>query len=369
MRTTHRLEIKVGLLIVLGVIGAVIMIMVSDKISFERYYRISAYLPDASGLRLGSPVTLSGIGIGNVDAIEPSTDPRGAIRVDLRVRRSISVPRESTLTVSSSGIFGDSFLAFTPTVPASGESMPLDGTAAVVASPGFLGEATEQAKGILRSLSTLMDDKTRDDAKRLVARAADLADHSAKLAEGLEAQNQRLSEVLENLKVITEDLRVASAKSGEVVGRVDSTLATVDVRVASVSDKAEAALQRIGDVAGRADQLLADHRADLGVLIKKVRDVAVHAASIAAAVDSGDGVLGRLVFSKSLAADVDSIAVDLADAAGTVAEEPEALVWGQSRRERDESRAKREREKMRRKFEQDFGGAKRADAPAPAPAP
>ncbi len=62
----------------------------------------------ATALRSRGP----GITIGNVDAIEHSDDPQGAILVRARIKSHQSIPRNATLALSSSGIFGDSFLAF-----------------------------------------------------------------------------------------------------------------------------------------------------------------------------------------------------------------------------------------------------------------
>src|SRR3954469_6139720 len=100
MRPSQRLEIKVGLLIIAGVVALVTMVMMSDKVSFERYYRVAAYMKDAGGLRLKSPVTLSGIGVGHVDHISQATNPRGPIRVDLKILNGIRIPSDAELELA-----------------------------------------------------------------------------------------------------------------------------------------------------------------------------------------------------------------------------------------------------------------------------
>src|SRR5258708_3712649 len=110
--STRRLEFKVGILIVAGLAATVILILVSDRISFERYYKVTAYLDNAGGLRVGSPVTLSGIRVGDVETIATAKDPRGTIRVVMSVGQSHPLPADYTLQISTSGIFGDSFMAF-----------------------------------------------------------------------------------------------------------------------------------------------------------------------------------------------------------------------------------------------------------------
>jgi phospholipid/cholesterol/gamma-HCH transport system substrate-binding protein len=367
MRPTQRLEIKVGLLIIVGILATVIMIMVSDKISFERYYRVTAFMTDAAGLRVGSPVTLSGIAIGHIEHILPATDPRGQIKVQMAVLTTVRIPEGSSLELASSGIFGDSSLAFTAPHEAGQAAMATDGSAEVIGKPGFFDEAASQAKGILRSLSGILDEQTATDAKRLVKNAADLAGNGAELAKNLNQETKALGEVLENLRGVTADLKTTMAnlaqRSDSIAARIDSTLGTIEHRVDSLSDRLDAAIARMGDLAGHADQLLVDHRADLGVLIQKLRDTATHAASITAAIDSGQGVVGQLVFNRDLAKDVNNLAVDLTVAVEMLTDHPSDLVWGQSKKERAEAQQKRERLKMQRAFKEDF------NAPAqPAPA-
>jgi phospholipid/cholesterol/gamma-HCH transport system substrate-binding protein len=358
MRPAQRLEIRVGLLILLGAVATVVMIMVSNKISFEHYYRVTVYMADATGLRIGSPVTLSGVVIGKVSSVRQTDDQRGAILVELGVREAARIPRTSTVEMASSGIFGDSSVAFTAH-GRGGDYIADDGTAEMVAGPGFFEETMAQAKGIMRSLSGLLDDQTRDDAKRLVKNAADLAGESAKLAKGLNDQNARLAEVVDNLRAITSDLKAAVAsfaeRSDSIAERIDSTLGSVQKRVEGVADSADAAIGRIDDLAGHADQILVDHRADIAVLLRKARDAMTHVASITAAIDAGQGVIGQLVFNRDLAKDVNNLAIDLSVAADQLNEHPSNLVWGPSSSERHAADARRQRLKMARAFDLDFG--------------
>jgi hypothetical protein len=125
----------------------------------------------------------------------------------------------------------------------------------------------------------------------------------------------------------------------------------------------------MGDLAGHADQLLVDHRGDLGVLIKKLRDTAMHAANITAAIDSGQGVVGQLIFNRDLARDVNNLAVDLTVAVEMLTDHPSDLVWGQSKKERVEGQQRRERLKMQRAFKEDFNVPAPVAEPVEAPKP
>ena len=61
---TVRFEMRIGLLVIGGMVAIVLMILASDIVSFEGRYRVTAYLQDAAGLKPGSPVSLAGIRVG-----------------------------------------------------------------------------------------------------------------------------------------------------------------------------------------------------------------------------------------------------------------------------------------------------------------
>jgi phospholipid/cholesterol/gamma-HCH transport system substrate-binding protein len=361
MRTPQGLEIRVGLLIILGVVATVVMIMLSDKLSFERYYHISIYLDDAGGLRSGSPVTLSGIAIGNVTTIDISDDPSGQIRADARIRDTVRIPANAILNMSSSGIFGDSFLAFTSPSHGPRSFLALDGSAHVKAMPSFMGIATDEAKGILQNLSGVIDKDTAGNTKLLLAKAASLAEH-------IESQDRRIDALLDNLQIISENLKATTTNinhhSEAIANHLDSTLGTIDQRVQSMTTRADVVIDKLGNVATQANDLLDQHRQDLATLVVNLRTLSSHAANISAAIDSGQGVLGRLVFSHDLAQDVDNIAADLSVAAKMIDEHPSTLVWGQSSKEANEAKSLHQHLLLERNFHQDFG-----DHAAVSPAP
>lgn len=365
MRPSQQLELKVGLLVVSGIVATIVMIMLSDKLSFEHYYRINAFLDDAGGLRMGSPVTLSGITIGNVVDIEQSDDPRGAIRVVARIRDHEHIPRNAALELASSGIFGDSFLAFTKHGPSDGW-LSTDGTAAVIASPGFLVQASEQAKTILHNVSGLLDEATARDMKRLVKNAADLAGDGAQVAHTLAGERQQLGEILQNLQEVSTTLRSVASRGDSITGHLDHTLAVVDARVRILGDRAEATVDRVDALLASVQDAIDQNRRALGQTLGELAQAAGSAAQVLHAVAAGQGVLGRLVTSRDLAADVDRIAVNLTVMAQLLATHPSDVVWGESRATRAAAERQRDQLLMQHRLDQDFGGAGTAAAPAPA---
>src|ERR1035437_5963641 len=72
------------------------------------------YIPDATGLGLGAPVRVDGIGVGKVRsvALSGSTEPNRVVKVTLTVERDrlASIPDDSTAQIASETMIGDQFV-------------------------------------------------------------------------------------------------------------------------------------------------------------------------------------------------------------------------------------------------------------------
>ncbi len=159
------------MLIVAGLIALVVIILLSDRFSLTSYYKVTAYLPDAGGLRKNAPVTLAGVPIGKVDSVATESDQVGyPIRVMMSINKEYRLPETSTLQVATSGIFGDAYLAFSATgAPQEDvDLLPNNDTAVVHATRGFIDAATEKGMALLTSVNDLLNDESRANVKRLL---------------------------------------------------------------------------------------------------------------------------------------------------------------------------------------------------------
>ena len=112
--STGRLEMRVGALVIAGMAVTVLLILISDSISFEGSYRVRVILDDAAGLNPGSPVKLDGLTIGYVEQIAAFQDPlgRGSIRADAIIDNAFTIDAASKLLRKTDGIFGDGHISF-----------------------------------------------------------------------------------------------------------------------------------------------------------------------------------------------------------------------------------------------------------------
>jgi phospholipid/cholesterol/gamma-HCH transport system substrate-binding protein len=373
MATSRWLDIKVGLLIVASVIAVVVMIIVSSEVSFEGRYQIVGHMVNVTGLRSGSAVMLSGIPVGQVAEITSSNDPKGPILVVMQIRKSVRIPKDAALGLVTNMLAGDASLAFTTSANPSGETLPTDGSGEATAVPGFFDEATVQAKAIMKSVSTILDGDTPADAKRLLKKSADLVEHGDELVKKLDDDSKDIAEILANLKQVTSDLRQTTTSLAQhadaITANVDRTLDTVQKRIGAVADKADQDLGNLGDLTKHVDDMLDQSRAPIASLIDHVNTTTAHLATITAAIDQGQGVIGQLMMNKNLAQDVNNVAIDIAIAADELNQHPEQLVLGMSAQERERLRVTRERLKMQRAYSTGFGNVETQDGPGLKSAP
>ncbi len=385
MAAPHGTEIRVGLIVLLGLAAITALVLMSDTVSFERHYRISVYLDDGEGLRQRSPVTFAGLPVGEVVRVEQVADPRGRVLAVAEIKRSRRLPADSVVRRSSSGFFGDAFLAVTGGTDPRAGLLPDDGSAVLVARPGFLAEAGAKATGLLDSVGALLDEPTRRDAQALIARSATLAGEAAALIAELRATQRALGGQAAQLAATAAAIGGQLERSLAAVERValglEATVAGMDRRLSALTTSATAALGDIAvaarvaaSTAQRVDHLIAEARAPLVGAAGAVAGLAARLDAIAARIADGEGVIGQLLGSRQLAGDLNAMAVDAAALAKLLAETPSRLVFDADERTAAAERAARDRRKQERALSQFLGlggasasGALSATAPASRP--
>lgn len=371
MQSTISLEIKVGLLLIAGLIAIVVLVMVSDRVDINERYVVKAYLPNADGLLVGSPVSLAGIRVGNVTDIKPDTTGRNAILVKMEIIASYDIPSSAELTLATAGILGDAYMSFAPT-GALGVPLRKDGKAEVDGSPGMLMKISEQAQVTINSVNALIDEESRSDVKRLLKSSADTMEQSAQLLAGLNARQARLDGILDRVDTL---LDTGAASLQTITKRVDETLLTTSGLMA----EAESSLQTIGprtdstmasveSVVTRIDQAFGDEQHGLPQIMADTSSSLNSLADILGQLKDGRGVIGQLLRSHSLAQDLNDTAIDLRNAASTIADEPSVLVWGMGEEESAEQKKQRQTLRDRRAFMEGYAAENETDAAAASPA-
>jgi phospholipid/cholesterol/gamma-HCH transport system substrate-binding protein len=101
-----------GLLFLVGlaVFGGLIL-WINNFRPGESNYQFSVLFPDGNGVAVGAPVRLRGVRIGQVVNVAPAVDQ---VKLTLLVERDILIPTQSKITVSQSGLIGETFIDIVP---------------------------------------------------------------------------------------------------------------------------------------------------------------------------------------------------------------------------------------------------------------
>ena len=115
--TTRFIEIMVGLFVVLGFLALFMLAMkVSNlsRLTNNEGYEVTAYFENIGGLKVRSPVTVSGVRVGQITNIVYDSD-RYEARVDMRIQSEHDYfPIDTTASIYTAGLLGEQYIALEP---------------------------------------------------------------------------------------------------------------------------------------------------------------------------------------------------------------------------------------------------------------
>jgi phospholipid/cholesterol/gamma-HCH transport system substrate-binding protein len=117
MQNSRALEIGVGLFVAAGLAALFMLAMqvsnLSANISGESYM-VTAAFQNIGGLKVRSPVTVSGVRVGRVEAIDYDTSAYEAV-VHLRIEDKYkSFPDDTSASIFTAGLLGEQYIALQP---------------------------------------------------------------------------------------------------------------------------------------------------------------------------------------------------------------------------------------------------------------
>lgn len=109
-----RLELRVGLFIVTGLVLLVLMIYLFHGFAVRgSVYIINATFPFGGGIQKGTPVMVAGYNVGSVRSVRWDSKDQ-IIRAALQIDSSCKIKEDAVLVVDSKGMLGETYLEFTP---------------------------------------------------------------------------------------------------------------------------------------------------------------------------------------------------------------------------------------------------------------
>lgn len=115
--TTRFIEIMVGFFVVLGLLALFMLAVKVSNLSgltSTKGYEISAYFENVGGLKVRSPVMVSGVRVGQVTGIVYDSD-RYEAHVSMRIGVAHDYfPIDTTASIYTAGLLGEQYIALEP---------------------------------------------------------------------------------------------------------------------------------------------------------------------------------------------------------------------------------------------------------------
>jgi len=286
-----RLEIKVGLFVFIGlVLLAALIIQFSKGASlFQSTYELRLHAANAGGLKAKASVLLAGYEVGSVSDIKLADDTRSVIII-LKIHKQFSIYHDARFAIEQSGFLGDQYVSVIPTK--NEEPYLADKADVNCQEPFNLQEVARSAAGFIQRI-----DET---AKKLDASVTDL-------------RRVVLNEqVLTNFSIALDNVRSISDQARDTVNGLDTLIASNSVRISDATSNFVTFSQQLNQLSGTANGLLATNGTDISTAVKNIETSTEVLKSLVQDIQSGKGLAGAVLQNQQLAANVQTIAANLA---------------------------------------------------------
>ncbi|MES1993418.1 MAG: outer membrane lipid asymmetry maintenance protein MlaD [Pseudomonadota bacterium] len=117
MNQTRLMELVVGLFICLGLAAMFLLtlqVSTQNDIGRNTSYSVTARFDNVGSLRVRAPITLAGVRIGRVTAVDVNPETfQAEVKISLD-RRYDKLPADSSAAIQTAGILGEQYIALQP---------------------------------------------------------------------------------------------------------------------------------------------------------------------------------------------------------------------------------------------------------------
>jgi phospholipid/cholesterol/gamma-HCH transport system substrate-binding protein len=339
-------QLKVGILVIVALVTlTVLILLMSGSVGglFSPKLKLRSYFENAAGLKVGAPVMLEGVAVGEVKSIRLVSDPSRKL-TPVEVVMQISgqyrsgLHRDSKSALNTIGVLGDtvvdinSQLATGPLVQ-NGDELPTTETPSLTdvikASQGTI----EQLNTILAKVNLLADNLVDNkgsiglllNSPDLYNKANDAVTHLQQLLDGVTSGKGSIG------KLVTDDqlynrLNDTTAKLQDIATQIDEGKGSVGKLV-----KDPELYNNANQTIAKLNSLMTDINAGkggLGVVAKdpqfaaQLKDSVAKLDDLLAQIDAGQGSVGKLMKDPSLYNNADQMLVETRGLIKAVRENP-----------------------------------------------
>lgn len=280
-------QLKVGIVILLAIAGILVTIMhLNEGMGlFTQASMFRAYLDDSQGIKVGAPVRMSGVDIGNVKqvAIEPG---KGQVAIHFTINDEMRplLHSDAAVLIRPMGLLGDKYLDLlpgSPTQPPLPDGAILSGRGETDIT-GVAGSATATLQNVNQTLRQLQDilnsiNVGKGTAGKLVNDSV-LYDRTTTLLRKVEAVSEQTTHLLTRVE-----------KGEGTLGKLVTDPAFYDRANAAVNE-----LQKLAALLNHPDGSLGKLARD-PALYQRLEGVTAKGEALVGKIERGDGTLGKLV--------------------------------------------------------------------------
>ncbi len=257
-------ELKVGMLALFALASVVFMSLkiTSNQAGFGKYTEYQTVLDDATGIVEKTPIKVAGINAGRIKRIRLQGNKA---LVEFEMKDDIKMTPNSRLNVKSVGFLGDKYLDInlgepTPKRLEEGSLVPSEVAGGLDTIGKDAGAMIKEIKEVAILIKESL--KEADGSNRLEKITGNIKDLTASLKRVMEKNEGKVDEIVENIKLMTEQLQFETDRLQK-----DSLMADL-TKIGPILDKTDKAVTDLKDI-------IADVKDGKGTVGKLLRDDAV----------------------------------------------------------------------------------------------
>jgi phospholipid/cholesterol/gamma-HCH transport system substrate-binding protein len=327
---TRGKEFLVGIVIIAAVVVGVFGSLWLRGTTFGPVTTTAVHTESVGQLAEGNAVTYRGVRVGQVESIEVLTDGTG-VEVTLLLQSEVRLPADAAVVFGPESLFGD----WQAEIVSGAESPRF---------PFF--EVPPGAPGAPRPLGGY----ALPELSRLTASAEQISLNLATLTDRLESAFDEeiassLTTTIENIQVITDQVRTFVAQQSEVGAAIAANADTALAEISGAAGAARRSFERVEGALGEAEleslfadlaalssdlrqvsEALADSTSGLAVTLGRADSTFARLDRIAARIEAGDGAVGRLLSDSTLAVRAEDVLAQLDSLLADLRENPRRYV-------------------------------------------
>jgi phospholipid/cholesterol/gamma-HCH transport system substrate-binding protein len=261
--TSKTVELKVGLVVVLAIAILVIGIIWVKGIRFNQtQFTCAVIFPDVGALKVGDPVSVSGVEKGNIKKIQLY---RGNVLVTLDLTADVVLKRDAKITVKNIGLMGERFVTVQTGYSDSllDLSLPVIGyyDTGIPEVMGRMGEIIDQLGRLVGNLEGVLG--TKWSCESMIETIKNLKEISQNLNALLDKNKGKFDQTMDDLSYSSSELKKMIAEN--------------KAKLQTTVDKFETASVKLDNITTTLDTI--------SMSLKK----------LSSKIESGEGTLGQLV--------------------------------------------------------------------------